>query len=227
MSWPAGPRPRPAGTLHAPLRLFVAASLLLHLLVALLLPVRGLRLAGLPTPRRDEAPGPEAFRLSPFLPLGAMRLQVLEIEIQGEPRPEAPPAVPAFVEDEADLAEVEPLDLGPEGAAPRLELPGAGPAAGGGGGGESGQVLPPVLVAMSWPEYPPEARRLPSVPIILAVHVSAAGAVDAVQVEGRGDCPACERAAVASAWRLRFLPATRDGEPIAMWTRFPVTFRRR
>jgi TonB family protein len=83
------------------------------------------------------------------------------------------------------------------------------------------------MIAMSWPEYPAEARKRPSVPIVLEIHVTATGEVDAVKVENESGCPACERAAIASAWKLRFLPATRDGHPFAMWMRFPVTFRRR
>jgi len=82
-------------------------------------------------------------------------------------------------------------------------------------------------VAMVWPEFPKAAKRELKVPIVLAVHVTAEGGVDEVEVETPSGCPSCEAAAIASAWQLRFQPATRDGVPIAMWTRFPVVFGRR
>jgi TonB family protein len=160
---------------------------------------------------------------------------VIELEIAAEPgaavpAPVPPPEVAEEVETETEAAELASPAPEPPGAVPRPELPaaGGGPAPGGGaGGGEGGVVVPPVIVAMAWPEYPAEARRAPSVPIVIAVHVTASGEVDDVRLENATDCPPCERAAVASAWRLRFSPGTRDGEPAAMWTRFPVTFKRR
>jgi len=104
---------------------------------------------------------------------------------------------------------------------------GIGGDGGGEGGGGIGQISPPVIVAVTWPEYPREAAKLPKVPIVLAVHVTKTGTVDSVRVETDSGCPPCERAAVASAWRLRCTPGTRNGRPIAMWMRFPVTFGRR
>jgi TonB family protein len=88
-------------------------------------------------------------------------------------------------------------------------------------------VTQPVIVAMVWPEFPKAAKKQLKVPIVLAVHVTAEGAVDQVEVEAESGCPPCEAAAIASAWQLKFEPATRDGVPIPMWTRFPVVFGRR
>jgi len=59
------------------------------------------------------------------------------------------------------------------------------------------------------------------------VHVTTEGHVDEVEVETPSGCPSCEAAAIESAWQLRFQPATRDGVPIPMWTRFPVVFGQR
>jgi TonB family protein len=80
---------------------------------------------------------------------------------------------------------------------------------------------------MTLPDYPEEAKGRSRVPVVLEVHVTADGRVDEVQVAEPSGCASCERAAIASAWKLRFTPGTRAGLPVPMWVRYPVTFGRK
>jgi TonB family protein len=268
----------PAAAMRASLKPFLFASLVLHLLFAFLVPGPGVvRLIGSAARERS---GSGAARIGsateavPFLPLGALRLQVLDIAIPGEitgglaeesrrpatvrsaADPEPPATAPETIEiprseppapflaeeashstvpvadDPAGSAGPGPLGEGGSGKLGHGQGSQTGSATGaqqgaGGGGGEGGVVVPPVIVAMAWPKYPRETRRLPNEPIVLAVHVTERGDVDGVRVENQSGCAPCERAAVESAWRLRCLPGTRDGKPIAMWITFPVTFGKR
>jgi TonB family protein len=200
-------------------------------------------------------PGGEDIETRGLLaPLGSLRMQVLELA-PSAPAPSAPaPARPIVarptpgpaaleVETAPSRAEVTPAPAvsaapgpGTGEASGEQAAPGEG-GAGAGGDGSSGPgagtglgagvVTPPVIVAMVWPEFPRVAKKQLKVPIVLAVHVTAEGTVDQVEVEVASGCPPCEEAAMASAWQLRFEPATKDGVPMAMWTRFPVVFGRR
>ncbi len=248
--------------LTSPLAPFLLASLAIHVLLVFLLPVASIevpaRPAAVPLVPIAGAEGADPGARGLLVPLGSLRMQVIELEVPlsmpaavpaPPPVPESapsdvvvalPPAAPAPDARAAETAE--------EGAAgPATEVPAgpAGPVAGAGageGGGSgagtgsgtgsgtgtaAGIVEPPVIVAMVWPEFPRAARKQLKVPIVLAVHVTAEGRVDVVEVETPSGCPSCEAAAIASAWQLRFQPATRDGAPIAMWTRFPVVFGQR
>jgi len=135
----------------------------------------------------------------------------------------APPMAATQIDLEAGGATAGALS----GGQAEIAGPGSARETGAEAGVEAGIVEPPVIVAMVWPEYPKAAKRELKIPIVLAVHVTAEGGVDQVEVETPSGCPSCEAAAMASAWQLRFQPATRDGAPIAMWTRFPVVFGRR
>jgi len=155
--------------------------------------------------------------------------------------PVAPPVEP--------IAEVPAPASGPETAP---GFPGVSPAGGeaageGGPGGEGGsgtgggsssgggpapdfvrgRDTMPVVQSMTVPDYPKEAKGRSRVPVVLLVHVTAAGLVDDVRRGESTGCPPCETAAIASAWKLRFTPGTRDGVPVAMWVRYPVTFGRK
>ena len=80
---------------------------------------------------------------------------------------------------------------------------------------------------MTVPDYPKAAKGKSRVPVVLLVHVTAAGLVDDVKRAESTDCPPCEQAAIESAWKLRFTPGIKNGEPAAMWVRYPVTFGRK
>lgn len=61
---------------------------------------------------------------------------------------------------------------------------------------------------------------------LLMVHVTTAGGVDSATVSRSSGQPAFDQAAVAGAYKLRFLPGHRGGKKLAMWVRFPVRFAR-
>lgn len=62
---------------------------------------------------------------------------------------------------------------------------------------------------------------------LLRVRVSDVGAVDSVEVLASSGYASFDSAAVAGARRLRFTPARRDGERIAVWAEVPVYFSKR
>lgn len=62
---------------------------------------------------------------------------------------------------------------------------------------------------------------------ILRVRVSDIGTVDSVEVLQSSGFGAFDSAAVAGAVALRFTPARRDGERIAVWAEVPVYFSKR
>jgi protein TonB len=62
---------------------------------------------------------------------------------------------------------------------------------------------------------------------LLRVRVSDVGTVDSVEVSASSGHAAFDSAAVAGARRLRFTPARRDGERIAVWAEVPVYFSKR
>lgn len=95
----------------------------------------------------------------------------------------------------------------------------------GAGSDERGRLVPPVPIALAWPEYPGSARAGRSGgSVLLRVHVTAFGAVDSVVVVKPLPDEALNAAAEAAARRLRFEPARIDGRPVAVWFSYPVTF---
>jgi protein TonB len=62
---------------------------------------------------------------------------------------------------------------------------------------------------------------------VLRVRVSDVGTVDSVEVLRSSGFGAFDSAAVAGAVALRFTPARRDGERIAVWAEVPVYFSKR
>jgi len=162
--------------------------------------------------------------------------------------PVDPPVEPATADAPGPANSPETVPAGDPAGSP---AGGGGDAAGeggpGGGGGEGGtgtgggsgsggapaldfvrgRDTLPVVQSMTVPDYPPAAKGRSRVPVVLLVHVTAAGLVDDVRRGESTDCPPCETAAIASAWKLRFTPGTRDGVPVAMWVRYPVTFGRK
>ena len=59
---------------------------------------------------------------------------------------------------------------------------------------------------------------------LLRVRVTEMGAVDSVEVLAGSGYPAFDSAAVQGALRLRYSPARRDGERIAVWAKIPIQF---
>jgi protein TonB len=62
---------------------------------------------------------------------------------------------------------------------------------------------------------------------LLRVRVSDVGAVDSFEVLRSSGYAAFDSAATAGARKLRFSPARRDGERIAVWAEVPVYFSKR
>jgi protein TonB len=62
---------------------------------------------------------------------------------------------------------------------------------------------------------------------LLRVRVTDVGAVDSVEVVQSSGYTAFDSAAVAGARSLRFTPARREGERIAVWAEVPVYFSKR
>ena len=61
---------------------------------------------------------------------------------------------------------------------------------------------------------------------VLLVHVTEAGVVDSAKVGRSSGRDAFDSAAVAGAFQLRFVPAHRGGDRLAMWVKLPVRFSR-
>ena len=79
---------------------------------------------------------------------------------------------------------------------------------------------------LSEPLYPAkEIRQEHAGTVILSVYVLGNGRVGEVRIEQSTGYPALDEAAAreARSWRLK--PGTRDGVPVPMWKRIPITFR--
>ncbi len=61
---------------------------------------------------------------------------------------------------------------------------------------------------------------------LILVHVTDAGAVDSAKVSKSSGRDAFDSAAVEGAFKLRFVPAHRGGDSLAMWVKLPVRFSR-
>jgi TonB family protein len=87
-------------------------------------------------------------------------------------------------------------------------------------------VEPPQVLQAQSAEYPPEARRLGRVAtVVVAVLVDETGVVrDLRLVEADGSQLGFDEAATAAARGTTFRPATRDGEPGAMWAQLRFEF---
>ncbi|HEY6322358.1 MAG TPA: TonB family protein [Thermoanaerobaculia bacterium] len=74
--------------------------------------------------------------------------------------------------------------------------------------------------------YPAAARGTGREPrVLLAVLVDEHGRVAEVRVkEGDSSGLGFDEAAVAAAWRARFLPATRNGAPVRSWSELMIDF---
>jgi protein TonB len=83
-------------------------------------------------------------------------------------------------------------------------------------------------IGLSEPAYPPQELRLGHAgTVILAVQILENGRVGSVRVEQSSGFPRLDDAAVRQAARWQLSPGTRDGVPIVMWKRIPITFRLR
>lgn len=88
--------------------------------------------------------------------------------------------------------------------------------------------LDPKARRNAWSEdnYPAASRRLGEQgDVILAVLVNADGSVGEVKVEKSSGFPRLDEAAVDFYKKAKYLPAMKDGKPIAGWKTLKVTFK--
>lgn len=176
-------------------------------------------------------------------PLDALRrsvdIELIEFQLAQDLPPRPVTEIrerPQIVEELETPEPEEPLEVEPAEALPAAPRPAArgpieipGPSGGTetmGSDSPDAVVLPPVLVAVVWPDAPPEARRRRETPVKLRVHVTAAGEVSEVQVAEPTGCGPCEAAAIEAARRLRFRPAMRGATPVDAWVSYTVSFKR-
>jgi len=90
--------------------------------------------------------------------------------------------------------------------------------------GPGGEAAEPVEIPDAI--YPAAARGTGREPrVLLAVLVDEHGRVTEVRVkEGDSSGLGFDAAAVAAAWRARFLPATRNGAPVRSWSELMIDF---
>ncbi len=94
--------------------------------------------------------------------------------------------------------------------------------------GDDAPLVPPAPIEAPSPfQYPLSLwdRGIQGETTIL-VHVTSAGAVDSARVSRASGRAAFDSAAVEGAFKLRFVPAHRGGDSLAMWVKLPVRFSR-
>ena len=95
--------------------------------------------------------------------------------------------------------------------------------------GAEGEIEQPTPLYGEMPiEYPLEAwDRDMEGETLLRVWVTDVGTVDSVEVLESSGFLVFDSAAIAGAKEMRFRPARRDGERIAVWAKVPVRFSKR
>lgn len=193
----------------------LAASLLFHLLVFV---VSGRR--SIPTPVSSSA-GPNAGDVRP----ASGGMQAIRFRAP-PPRPLPPPAIPVPVE-----IDIEPLDLDPEPdfdlaallgdpglpGPPGLEGDGAG---NGGAGTEGGSVyVEPKPRGLTLPS---DHKNLRTVTIWVFVDESGRVVADSIRLDPPTRDRKLNREILKRAAQWRFVPASRNGRPVAAWTSYTV-----
>ncbi len=211
-------RPRLRGVGQPPVRGFLALSAVLHALVLYLLPAAVIeRAVRRGNPERHAATG-EVVALG-----HALRVVELPAVAPRQPPPVAEVLPEVTLAPRPTAAEPQPATTGPP-SAPAAPAPGpSGDPVESDAPDEKGIVVPPRLIKVVVPEAPDVrgGRRVTEVPLL--VLVTSSGEIAAVKVARPTGCRPCEAEAVRAARRLRFAPATRDGQPIDAW--YPFAFR--
>lgn len=79
---------------------------------------------------------------------------------------------------------------------------------------------------LSEPHYPPQViREGGQGTVLLSLYILADGRVGEVRLDGTSGYAKLDESAMREAKKWRFVPGTRDGQPVAMWKQLPVTFR--
>lgn len=92
-------------------------------------------------------------------------------------------------------------------------------------GGDLPEVEPELIITTSPFEYPLELwDQGVEGETVLLVHVNSLGQVDSVKVHLSSGHAQFDSAALAGAYRLRFVPGRRGDKRVDMWARLPVKF---
>lgn len=189
-------------------------------------------LVQMPTDLPSPAPAmPMAMRVELLPPpSGEMPSPVLVAPPVSQPRPEPvkPLPVPEMTQQpgHAEPAVAEPVPTVPVEGGPAPSPVAAAPAE----DGALPDTLPPT-VNPAWGTRPPTvypavSRRLGEQgEVLLGLHVLADGRIGEVQVRRSSGHPRLDRAAIDAARRWRLLPASRSGQPVALWHEWVVAFR--
>jgi protein TonB len=166
----------------------------------------------------DSAPGPAA----PTAPADAGQVPAGAADTTASNPPPTAPAEAAALPPPATSATTERREP------PRQEEPPPTPKVQVGDLVQAGPgVVPPKLVTIQKPEYPPMARRLGiEGDVVVAVLVDENGRVlDSRLVERVPQNVGINEAAVAAARSARYQPATKEGVRVRMWTNLRLPFR--
>ncbi len=220
-------------------RLFVLASVCLHVAALYLVPVDWV----------DEFIGRDVEHAQDLARLASASrshrtidaVQLIEFEVLREPPPvesrdvprivtvETPPEPPPpefevseEIALEPESESVEQLPATPSAPPGVVASPAAAPAA----GSPEATLVPPVHIAVRVPKAPPEVRLRRDTPVKLMLHVTAAGGVSEVRVAEPSGCIPCEEAAMEAAWRMRFRPARRGTTAVDAWWTYTWIFGR-
>jgi periplasmic protein TonB len=193
---------------------------LLRRMVETIVPVQVLAdFIEMPKPRAEPAPPPPQPRPEPPRPRPVTPRAPVPAP-QPEPQPVADAAPQAPIEVAAPVQpEPQPDTATPASSASPSDKPPA----------------PPVIVLPSSeatylnnppPAYPPLSVRLNEQGTVrLRAYVGTDGKASSITVLRSSGFPRLDQAAVESVYRWRFVPGTRDGQPIPMWTEVPVRFQ--
>jgi len=171
------------------------------------------------------APQPDALPAAPALPAGPAPAvdapEAFPDEPEPPPEPGRPERLPAL--DRPRMAKLSrPLLARPatQEPAPRPAPREPGPEA------VVSTAARPLAANRPDVPYPLRAkRRGHEGTVVLRVEVSVAGEAKRIDVARSSGHPSLDRAAVRAVRRWRFVPATRDGRPVAATVRIPIEFR--
>ena len=83
----------------------------------------------------------------------------------------------------------------------------------------------PIYVPGGWERYPAESIRAhESGRPTITICISAAGAIDSVQLTNSSGFPRLDQAAVGIGKEARFRPAMREGKPVPFCVPYRITF---
>ena len=102
---------------------------------------------------------------------------------------------------------------------------GTGKGTGSGSGERKGETMGPQILSAPAPAYPESARQAGvSGTTVVGLTISSDGSVSSAWVESSSGSSTLDNAAVSAVSRWRFVPAKKNGTPITVNSRVPITF---